>query len=64
VSDAKYIGDAVLSHVGAALEIDAPPEYQQRRAGVPGRIRNLFRKVEEGEMSADEASSRGGRDSL
>jgi hypothetical protein len=58
VSDAKYIGDAVLSHVGAALEIDAPPEYQQRRAGVPGRIRNLFRKVEEGEMSADEASSR------
>jgi len=34
------------------------PEVHQRRLGVPGQLKRLFKKVEQGELTADEATRR------
>jgi hypothetical protein len=56
--DARHIGDMLLTHVGHSLNIGDSPRYCQRRSGVPGRIRGLFEKVENGQLSAEETTDR------
>lgn len=58
VRDAKTLGTIILPEVGPSLRISERPQHHQRRTGVPGRIRALFREVERGTMSADEATTK------
>lgn len=56
IEDAKRLGDLVLPLVAPSLNIQEPPKIQQRRLGVPGKLKRLFQAVEQGEMTADEAT--------
>jgi hypothetical protein len=57
VKDAQSVGQAILSETSHSLGINEHPAGQQKRLGVPGRLRRLFVRVEKGELSPEEATS-------
>jgi hypothetical protein len=59
VKDAKMLSRLILPKVASTVGLQpSQPERHERRLGVPGELRRLFERVERGDMSADEATSR------
>jgi hypothetical protein len=58
VQDSQNLARLVIPGIPAVLKIPPqPPEYHERRLGLPGQLRRLFEKVRRGELSADEATN-------
>jgi hypothetical protein len=59
IKDAHTLAQILMPHVPESLGI-APqrPERQERRLGLPGKLRTLFARVENGELSAEEATTK------
>ena len=59
VKDARRVAQVAVPSLSQPLRLPGrSPDYQQRRLGVPGQLGRLFRQVERGELSAEEATGR------
>jgi hypothetical protein len=59
VKDGDTVGQLILPRVANSIGLQSSqPERQERRLGIPGELRRLFVRVERGEMTAEEATSR------
>lgn len=59
VRDARTVGRLLVAQAPESLGLEGErPEMRQLRAGQAGRLKKLFRRVEVGDLSADDATRR------